>query len=583
MGFRRKATALVSSVTMAFSALGVSLLSPSTAPANGAAIIRSGALGIIRGIVREEGGNPIKDATVAVFRFGTSQLLKQVKSAADGSFIAKIMPGRYTVLAVAEGFNPVTLADVEVARAAELNYGFKLQRAGSGNTLPERRLDRNNPKWAIRSAQTSRSIYQNNDNGKPVVVVGSNAEVYETAPTGDASDENGKRKSQFVAETYFGAGVSSGVNAVAFLPVNEDLEFVIAGQAGRGRHAPKRLEVQTRFRPSDAHQIRFNSSAGMLGSVTADSDERTLGQLSFQATDEWKVREGFIFVFGVDYSKFVGAGNDFSISPRLGVQFDVDPKTRFRAAYTTQAEERDWSHVIELEDAQVAFREPAMVEDLVFEAGKPQMNKTRRLEFGIERVLDNNSSVETNFFFDTTPGRGVGLVSLPFGSAATDAAVNEFVGNQQGGAQGLRVVYSRRLNGRFSTSIGYSFGRGQMLSANGITNPSDLFKNGFVQSAFGQFDADFTTGTTVRTVFRLSPQATVFAIDPFQGRLAIYDPSLSILVTQDLPTLGLPFRAQAMLDARNIFGFQGSVADDNGSLRLNSQQRGVRGSILVRF
>jgi hypothetical protein len=104
-----------------------------------------------------------------------------------------------------------------------------------------------------------------------------------------------------------------------------------------------------------------------------------------------------------------------------------------------------------------------------------------------------------------------------------------------------------------------------------------------VQTAFGQFDADLRTGTTVRTIFRFSPEATVFAIDPFQGRLAIYDPSLSVLVTQDLPTLGLPFRAQAVLDARNIFGFQGGVADESGSLKLNSQQRGVRGSILVRF
>jgi hypothetical protein len=29
--------------------------------------------------------------------------------------------------------------------------------------------------------------------------------------------------------------------------------------------------------------------------------------------------------------------------------------------------------------------------------------------------------------------------------------------------------------------------------------------------------ADMKTGTSVRTIFRLSPQATVFAIDPFKG------------------------------------------------------------------
>lgn len=576
---------MISLAAVVFSAAGVALISPPAARAGGVTVSRNSGLAVIRGIVREEGGSPIVGATVAVFRIGTAQALKQVKSAADGSFIAKILPGRYTVLAVAEGFNPVSLADVEVARAADLTYGFKLQRAGSGNTLPESRLDRNNPKWAIRSAQTSRSIYQNNDTGTPVTVATSaNAEVYETASGGESSDNTAKRKNQFVAETFFGTGgASRGVNAVAFLPVGEDLEFVVAGQTGAGRTASRRLEVQAKYRPTDGHQIRFNGSAGRFGSLSTAGEERSLGQLSLQATDEWKVREGVVFVFGVDYSKFIGAGNDFSVSPRLGAQFDIDPKTRFRAAYTTQTEDRNWSRVIELEDAQVAFREPAMVEDLVVENGKPQMNKSRRLEFGIERVLDNSSSIEANVFFDTTPGRGIGLVSLPFGSQPADTALNEFSGNLQGRAQGMRLVYSRRLSGRFSTSAGYSFGRGQQLSASGISNPADLFKNGFVQSAFGQFDADLHTGTTVRTVFRFSPEATVFAIDPFQGRLAIYDPSLSVLVTQDLPTLGLPFRAQAVLDARNILGFQGGVANESGSLRLNSQQRGVRGSILVRF
>jgi len=126
------------------------------------------ALGIIRGFVRDQSGNPIAGATVAIFRAGTSKLLKQVTSAVDGRFLAKIIPGRYSVLAVAQGFNPITLPDVQVGQAAQLEYGFKLERAGSGNTLPEKRVDRNNPKWAVRAAATSRSIYQNNEGSGPV-------------------------------------------------------------------------------------------------------------------------------------------------------------------------------------------------------------------------------------------------------------------------------------------------------------------------------------------------------------------------------------------------------------------------------
>ena len=92
----------------------------------------------------------------------------------------------------------------------------------------------------------------------------------------------------------------------------------------------------------------------------------------------------------------------------------------------------------------------------------------------------------------------------------------------------MRVVYSRRLNHVWSASAGYSFGRGQKLSPHGITNPADLFSNGFFKRAALQVAGDWSTGTHVQTVFRFSPQATVFAIDPFAGRLAVYDPSLSI-------------------------------------------------------
>ena len=209
------------------------------------------------------------------------------------------------------------------------------------------------------------------------------------------------------------------------------------------------------------------------------------------------------------------------------------------------------------------------------------MNKSTRFEFSIERVIDNSSSLEAKAFLDTTVGRGVGLGALPFDSPS--GAINEIIGRQDGKAQGVSLVYNRRLNGRFSTAAGYSFGSGQRLSTDGISDPADLFERAFFQSFFGQVEADLRTGTNVKTIFRFSPEATVFAIDPFQGRLAIYDPSLSVLVTQILPTLGLPFRAQAVVDARNLLGFQTGVMGEEGMLRVNSQGRALRGSILVRF
>lgn len=546
----------------------------------------SGNLGVIRGVVRDEGGSPIGDAIVAIFRTGTSKLLKQVSSSSDGSFLAKVMPGTYTVLAVAQGFNPVTLLGVEIGRSAEVNQGFKLERVGSGNTLPEKHLDRNSSKWSIRAAQSQRAIYQHGEGRAPVDENKTAANDGDATAEGLSADErNSGRRGQTVVETYFAGsdrGNYGGINVASFVPVSEKVDVIFAGQAGSGKNAPQRFETALKFRPSADHQIRLDSSFGRMGYVTAGNDGRQLGQLSFQALDEWKVRDGVILVLGVDYSRFAGAGNDASLSPRIGVQFDIDAKTRFRSAFTTQTEEKTWASAVDLEGESVAFTEPVSIEDLSLINGKPQMNKSRRLEFGIERVLDNSSTIEANVFFDATLGRGVGLNSFSFDTLG-GGGFSEFVANQQGRSNGLRVVYSRRISGTWSTTAGYAFGNGQKLSRSAITNPSNVFEGDFFQSFFAQLAADLKTGTSVKTVFRLSPQATVFAIDPFKGRLAIYDPGLSIVITQSLPTLGLPIRAEAVIDARNLFDFQAGVFGEDGSLGLNAQRRMLRGGIQVRF
>ena len=162
MGFTIKLKQLFQPVLMLLITTSAALaVAPSAAP--GVVIEKNGNLGIIKGVVRDDAGGPIADASVAIFRAGTSKLLKQVTSGRDGSFLARIMPGTYTVLAVAQGFNPVTLFGVEISRAVELTYGFNLERSGGGNTLPEKRVDRNSSKWRIRAAQSQRSIYQNRD------------------------------------------------------------------------------------------------------------------------------------------------------------------------------------------------------------------------------------------------------------------------------------------------------------------------------------------------------------------------------------------------------------------------------------
>ncbi|HXQ68856.1 MAG TPA: carboxypeptidase-like regulatory domain-containing protein [Pyrinomonadaceae bacterium] len=554
-------------------------------------------LATISGIVTDNKGNPLAEALVSLTREGAvKQAVKHTLTDRQGKFIAKVTPGRYGIKAIASGFSEVAFNAVDVKAADELVYKFNLEPVGYGNTLPERRRDRDDVKWTLRSAQKRRSIFQQNEGEDPTVKAVSDAENNNTTTdmTADAQPawfrQGYSPRAHGVIESYVGSnGFSSsfvGFNFAVSTPISDQVELIFSGQTGSD-DAPERMEATTRFRVGERHKVGVTASGARyeapVWTVRGTDREDLAGQVSLRAVDEWIVRDGIVIVMGLDYSRFIGAGGAQSFSPRFGIQFDANARTRVKAAFASGGDEDGIQSVATFENEQVVFRRQAL-RPVAFVDGQAVLERSHRLEFGIERVLDNSSNVEATAFFDTTSGRGVGLMSFPSSAFSGDAGeAFASVANQQGSSRGVRVVYTRRLNRVWTASAGYSFGRGQRLSAAGFESPAELFENGLFQTAALQLGAGFHSGTQVRTVFRFSPEATVFAIDPFAGRLGVYDPSLSIQVTQDLPSFGLPVRAEAILDARNLLDAQ--TATDNGEFMtfIGNSRRSVRGGISVRF
>ncbi|HST52433.1 MAG TPA: carboxypeptidase-like regulatory domain-containing protein [Pyrinomonadaceae bacterium] len=576
---------------------------------------RSG-LGRISGTVLDSQGNPVSGALVKILRDGFNEVVKETKSATDGTFAARVTPGRYLVRALADGFAPATFTSVQVTPATELVYRFNLQPAGEGHTAPELRADRNDPKFRIRAAQVRRSIFNAGDADDATVnkVIDQIAaeeqsaeesgddEMMASADTVASTDEHraGRTRTQGYVETFFadsevpGVGSYAGVNFAVETPVNRQVDLVFAGQAGEF----DRVEATARIRAGARHRLSAtvggaslplaakndsDAARARLGFGTARGDSR-LGQMSVRAVDEWVVRDGIVVVVGLDYSRFFGAGDAHSLTPRLGFAFDADARTRLHASLAQGTDAGVRSDGVEFEDGQVVFNENAG-QAVALVDGQAVLERSHRLEFGVERVLDGSSTVDASAFFDTVNGRGVGLLSTPIeGLNGAGSAALLDIANQQGGAQGLRVVYTRRVGQHIKASAAYAFGRGQRLSPEGLASPDRLFQNTFFQTAAAQLDTSVAEGTTVRTILRFSPRASVFAIDPFAGRLAVYDPSLSILVTQELPNFGLPLRAQATIDARNLLGVLTGVEDSDGNqLTLGALRRSLRGGISVRF
>lgn len=558
-------------------------------------------LGTVTGSVRDSRGNPLAGALVTLLRDGADEIVRQTKSAADGSFAARVAPGRYLLRAVAEGFNSATFSAVQVNGSDALVYRFNLEPAGQGRTAPERRADRNDPKFRLRASQTRRSIFQIEEGDEALIEAAQ--EALEAGAAQDAGDSevvtirgeeagaesNGAGRTQGVVETFYTAsngarGQGAGLNFALASPVNDNLNLVFAGQFG----TLSRLETTARIRAGARHHVSATVGGARLSLLPTSANAAHasgLGQFSVRAVDEWVVRDGIVLVLGLDYSRFLGASRARSLTPRVGVQFDANARTRVRAAYAPGGgrETRAQSMAV-FEDAPVVFQEQ-MSEAVALVDGKAVMERSRRLEFGVERVIDDASSVEATAFFDMTDGRGVGLFSAPLTAFSGEQGASLLsIANQQGSSRGLRVVYTRRISSSLKASAGYAFGRGQKLSTEGFGgSPEQLFENEFFQTAAAQLDANLLDGTRVRTVLRFSPRASVFAIDPFAGRLAVYDPSLSIQVTQELPTFGLPVRAEAVLDARNLLDAMTCVEDGENLLSVAATRRMLRGGISVRF
>ena len=556
------------------------------------AVGSKGSLAVVTGSVRDNKGNPLAGALVSLLREGSKQSPKEAVTDRDGKFLAKVIPGRYGIKAFAIGFSEVSFSSVNIKASEEVIYRFNLEPIGYGNTLPERRRDREDVKWTLRSAQSQRSIFQVQEGeSSDIPTIAASGSVETAADAGSTGlNKSFRARTQGIVETYYASTAQStpylGLNFAIATPVSEGVELIFAGQTGTGTEAPDRLEATTRFRVGDRHKLGITGAGMALGTPIwlnhASNESQVMGQLSLRAIDEWIVRDGIVIVMGIDYSRFIGAGGAHSVTPRFGVQFDANARTRVKAAFASGGDEDGIQSIAAFEDDQVVFHQQS-TRPIAFVDGEAVLERSHRLEFGVERVLDNNSNIEATAFFDTTTGRGVGFFAAPSsGFSGTTGEEFATVANQQGSSRGIRLVYTRRLNRVWTASAGYAFGRGQKLAAE-FSDPSEMFESGSFQSAALQVAAGFHTGTQVRTILRFSPEATVFAIDPFAGRLGVYDPSLSIQITQDLPSFGLPVRAAAILDARNLLDAQ--TCSDNGEVltMVGNNRRSVRGGISVRF
>ncbi len=589
----------------------------------------SPALASITGTVKDESGTPLPGAIVALFESSLiGKAVKSLKTDGQGKFTAEVMPGTYRLRAEASGFKPQFMR-VNLDAAVKFKYNFALKRE---DTLVDRRGDSKDIRWI--GTSVPRSVLRLDE---PEIVAENKAE--------DKADKIEERDTRsrpafhgamqfFALSAATRAGQPSsnffGTNFAISSSLGRNFELALIGQMGAGAGAPQRLAAITSMRPLDNHQITTSvgygtvemvrglrrddgasepdaplipsapveaNQLGQLGQPGAPpgaamTKPRSLNQVSLSAVDAWQVFRPLLIIYGFDYSRFVGsvAKNRESLLPRFAVQFTPAANTRISAAVTPGADEAGNAlESFNTENIRAPFETRASE---VAYGDAPVLDRSRRFEVGIERTFgDHSSSLEVSAFYDAVSGHGVGVLALPLdASPETQAAfqqVAQHVAAMNGAARGLRVMYARHLNNHMTASVGYSFGHGERFNDVAIADltPARLFTSGFFQVASAKLDLDLTeqTGTRISTVVRLSPSAVVFAIDPFAGRMSVYDPNINIYVTQDLPSFGLPLRWQAIIDIRNLLDQINGVEDSTAQIIALRSRRTVRGGIAFRW
>lgn len=514
-------------------------------------------------------GNPLIGAAVVVIANAEAakadKIVKRASTDSEGKFTAAgIVPGHYRVKAEAQGFRSVELAaDVRPNKVTVFDSIF-LRRI---TALSDETGLNSDSKYAARQRLGTIFHY---DDSKP-------------AAKGDATVALTDRAAELrgAVNTFAQA---SGVNsfAGANFAVSEQFakgpSLAISGQIGYGSGAPQSLRAFTATNAGDRHRLSVAMGYGRF-TFSRHGAPSSLGQVSLSATDTWQVSGPVLVVYGLEFARFAESGSGSSILPRFGVAVDTAARTRLFAGLVPGASS-DTESKVNLESGEVEFFEPKPV---AAAGGQPVVERSYRLQFGGQQVLSDKSSVEMMAFLDTVSGHGVGLLAVPNDTSQAGRALRS--DEQSGRTRGLRVCYHRHVNKVIDGTIGYAFGEGQQLDRRGITTPDNLFSSGVFHVVSAKVDANFVnTGTKISTVVRISPGRAVFAIDPFQGQISTYDPNVSISLTQELPSVSfIPGQWAAVVDLRNLFDQQTSVADERQELIASRFHRLVRVGLALRF
>jgi Carboxypeptidase regulatory-like domain len=350
--------------------------------------------------------------------------------------------------------------------------------------------------------------------------------------------------------------------AVSFgLPSNA--KVTVSGQYSESPLEPKGASTLYEFEPLDGHKtsIGLDVRQGIILDDVFSAEELKQFQASY--SDKFYITESLHAEQGAQFGHAEGLNSNSYFRPRGSISWVPDQNTVLHVAVSTQAPVRP--------DDPVRGREYFEQVNL-----PPSFEHYLHSEVGISRFLDDATKVSAAVFQDRANYRAL-FVTAPDGRHGL-----LILDGKDNPSQGVRLFLNREFNG-FETGFGYTIASGPAIAPMAMT--LDDVRNQISQRQFhvitARIKTDFDlTNTQLTAVYRWVSKYAAGMIDPYQQSAEYNDPTLSISITQNLPTFGaIPAKVQAIFDARNL------LEQPFGSSRnqIAVSPRYVKGGINIRF
>jgi hypothetical protein len=517
-------------------------------------------LAAIHGQVHDSSGAPLVGALVTVA--ASSPVIPERIGFTDrrGSFsIVNLFAGEYSVKISMPRFLPALKPGIRLNAGGSVILTVNLQNAMDivRRATTRDRAQSDDIVWTLRSSRSTQPVLRwagenlNPEDGSSKSIPTANYSGYFQVYSKSV-------------ETSSGSADGVGSQFSLTMPLDPSSRVTFAGQYTEAPMQPRGFGATYDFVPAERHKatVGVNLKQGALLGDPLQLD--SLKEVQVQYGEDFQWSDHFVFNYGAEMGRAQALVSQSYLRPRFGISWV--PAARTTISLGTSAQEPA------TEDDPIRGKEyfdrPVYV--------PPALERYSHSEATFKHFFSENTELSAAMFRDLAQTQAL-FVGLPGGRTGV-----LILDTRRSPSEGFRVHLDRRFRS-FEAGLGFTTATGV-----GFANPDSTvndMRNQLTrqrtQVVAARFKADLdATQTEITAVYRWVSNFSASRIDPYQRLVEYNDPTLSLSIAQNLPTLRMfPAKLQAIVDARNLF------EQSFGPQRTQIAQypRLVKGGINIKF